>query len=544
MALRVFAGVEDLLLDGDAPEAVVTQIRNNQAVLLHKINAYTIPVSGKYGEPGFVSIQSQLMTTAERTKLSSIPSNANYYVHPTSHPISMIKVATGNHGKFLRATGCCVTYSDVTWDTVINKPTEFKPQAHSHSQYTTVAKVNQLISGKSNIGHTHDLADMSGLISANKVEETCQRLFVNKNEKAIIANAVTKDTANKPLGYVQLDANGNLPCSSFKQINIGKFVPVNSTSDMLAIQHTCTDNNCVVAIRTDYTGALGTYPMYALTALPASNINNWKGINASVSVNSVNGMTGNVSLCTDDVPEGTNNLYYTEQRVYQFIKKMFIGSSNCGLDFDDVTSTATMLCGFIKKPVILDPVNNSVDWRDDFNSSPYQTTYIYNGTHDSSDWELYSDSTLTTLVDSYSGNANLTQWVSSYIADKSNTTFYVRVRYISATYRSEWSDAVCFTTPAILIATPTINVTANATNMNLSSTITGSPFTLIGAAAGVTDTHIETDWVIRNSSTNSVVWSSLADTVNLTSITVPFGILTLNTQYKVEVRYRGANYGI
>ena len=543
--LKILAGLEDLLLDGDSPYTQVQQIRNNQMVLVTKINSHTIPVSGQYGKTGFESINSRLVTTAERTKLAGLPSNANYYTHPTSHPLSMIKVPTGNSGKFVKATGCCLILTDITWDNITQKPTSFPSTSHAHSQYTTPAEVAQLIQGKSNIGHLHDLNQMSGTIPAAQVEENCSRLFMTKAERLRLQDVVTKDMANEPNGYVELDSNGNLPCSAFRQINIGRFVPVDSEAEMLAITHTCTDNNCVIAIRNDYTGALGTYPMYALTALPATTLANWKGVNVAVSVNSVNGQTGNVVLCTDDVAEGVNNLYYSEDRVYNYIKAMFSGNgANCGLEFNDTSKTVNMLCGFIKRPSILIPTANQIDFRATITSSPYENKDIYVGTHDTSDWEIYSDIGLTTKVDSYSGAANLVSWDSTYINSHSNSTLYVRVRYISDTFKSDWSDAVCFTTPAVMIQAPTLTVTANATNMNLATTITGSAFALIGAGAGITDTHLETDWEIRKSSDNALVWSSIANSVNLTTITVPFGMLAMNTIYKVRARYRGANYGI
>ena len=545
MSDRVLGGVEDLLLDGDLAETPVIQVRNNQAVTVHKINAYTIPYSGKYGQVGFVPIKSYFITNEERAKLQGIEDNANRYEHPTNHPITMIKVPTGNSGKIVKATGCCLTLTDLSWTEIVGKPTEFSPSSHAHSQYTTPLAVNQLIAGKSNIGHTHFLADMSGNISANKVDETCSRKFVTKDEKDKISLALTRADINVPNGVVGIDSTGKLPCSLFKNINIGKFVPVNTTAEMLAITHTCVDNNCVVAIRNDYTGAVGTYPMYALTALPATNPANWKGINVAASVSSVNGYTGVVELCTDDVDEGVTNLYCTEDRLYNFIKGMFTHNGvDCGLEFNDTTKKASMLCGFIKTPQIIFPANNTVDFRDTFRSSPFQNKDIYVGTHDESEWELYSDAMLVTKIDSYKGSSNLTSWFSNLLNTTPNANLYVRVRYISDKYLSDWSNVVCITTPAIMIQSPTLTVTANAMSMNVTSRLSGSPFVLVGAGAGITDTHISTDWKINKKSDGSLIWSSIDDTVNLTSVDVPYGHIQINTDYVISARYRGATYGI
>jgi hypothetical protein len=55
------------------------------------------------------------------------------------------------------------------------------------------------------------------------------------------------------------------------------------------------------------------------------------------------------------------------------------------------------------------------------------------------------------------------------------------------------------------------------------------------------DTHISTDWRVLRVSDNSVVWESMGDTVNKTSITT--GSLPKDTDLIFRVRYNGAVYG-
>lgn len=59
-------------------------------------------------------------------------------------------------------------------------------------------------------------------------------------------------------------------------------------------------------------------------------------------VDSVNGQTGVVNLDTDDISEGVNNLYYTEERVYDEIADILIAGTNITLNEDDINNTITI----------------------------------------------------------------------------------------------------------------------------------------------------------------------------------------------------------
>lgn len=56
------------------------------------------------------------------------------------------------------------------------------------------------------------------------------------------------------------------------------------------------------------------------------------------------------------------------------------------------------------------------------------------------------------------------------------------------------------------------------------------------------DTHVSTDFIITDAATGSVVWQSLANTVNLLGITIPALTLTVGKTYIIRVRYRGVKY--
>jgi microcystin-dependent protein len=63
----------------------------------------------------------------DHSQSAHAPSNANYYVHPSTHPASMI---TGLHAS--ATTGVA---GSVAWSNVTGKPSTFPPSSHTHSQY-------------------------------------------------------------------------------------------------------------------------------------------------------------------------------------------------------------------------------------------------------------------------------------------------------------------------------------------------------------------------------------------------------------------------
>lgn len=94
------------------------------------------------------------------------------------------------------------------------------------------------------------------------------------------------------------------------------------------------------------------------------------------------------------------------------------------------------------------------------------------------------------------------------------------------------------TTLAISVDPPTLTITGEPSSVPETPTLAGGTFSVTGGS----DTHLNTDWQILNSS-STVVWESLADATNKTSIVVPAGELTVSTEYTVKVRYRGTTYG-
>lgn len=108
--------------------------------------------------------------------------------------------------------------------------------------------------------------------------------------------------------------------------------------------------------------------------------------------------------------------------------------------------------------------------------------------------------------------------------------------------KNKYSSAAVMQTNVIaeLIAHPVVLApAANAPNQSLKPLITTSAFTPIAGS----DTHAYTDWTIRLVSSNQIVYQSLADAVNLTSLQVPADVLLTSREYEITVVYTGTTLG-
>jgi len=113
----------------------------------------------------------------------------------------------------------------------------------------------------------------------------------------------TKGQAN---GVATLDGTGKVPASQLPSIAISETFVVGSETEQLALDAQSGD----VAIRTD------TSTTYIHNGGTAGTMSDWTElVSPSDGVLTVNGDAGpNVTLDTDDISEGTANLYYTQAR--------------------------------------------------------------------------------------------------------------------------------------------------------------------------------------------------------------------------------------
>lgn len=187
-------------------------------------------------------------------------------------------------------------------------------------------------------------------------------------------------------------------------------------------------------------------------------------------------------------------------------------------------------------PVIIEPIDGQADYSGPIKTDPLQTTELWDGSHDASDWELSDTEDFSNIIDSsYDDTTNLIEWQPSAIPG--NTLLYARVRFHSGNHISHWSHTRKFYSPGIFVETPTVTVEGEPDNVQETPTITGSAFNVIGGS----DTHASTTWRIEDVN-GTVVWESVDDITNLVSITVPAGILVSNTEYTAKVAYKGTQY--
>jgi hypothetical protein len=196
--------------------------------------------------------------------------------------------------------------------------------------------------------------------------------------------------------------------------------------------------------------------------------------------------------------------------------------------------TGASVGALINKPVITSPANGTANYSGSVTST-YSTSVTYQGVQDYAIWQASTDSNFSTIVDSYQGSSNLLTWITSVSTPLTNV--YVRVKHGSDSHISDWSDTVMYTTPDVYIQTPTLTVPGSPSSVITNPTLSLSAF----AVANGTDTHVSTDWQILQGST--VVWESLSNTTNKSSISVPNGYLEINTSYKFRARHNGTTYG-
>ena len=193
----------------------------------------------------------------------------------------------------------------------------------------------------------------------------------------------------------------------------------------------------------------------------------------------------------------------------------------------------------IAKPSMLSPASGSVD----VPLGPLLTASAFMTYPDGADTHLNTDWRIRTMAGAvvWQSLENAVNKTNIQVPDNTlplNTQLQADVRYRGATIPvSAWSDAVTFTTTNQSILTPTITAPLNgATGIGATPTFTATAFATNPLGA---DTHASSDWRLKNSA-GDVIWSSVANAISKTSITLPTGVLAVSSQYTMEVRYNGS----
>ena len=162
---------------------------------------------------------------------------------------------------------------------------------------------------------------------------------------------------------------------------------------------------------------------------------------------------------------------------------------------------------------------------------------VYNGTdtHASTDWQVLNASDNSVVWESLNDTQNLLSITTGTLPIDTDLVF--RVRYNGVVYGSSAWIEVTGTTLNIYVENPTITVEGTPDEVPKNPTISGSAFSVMNG----TDTHEATDYQVVRVSDGVVVWESLENTVNKTSIRT--GDLVESTAYIFKMRYKGTTYG-
>lgn len=198
----------------------------------------------------------------------------------------------------------------------------------------------------------------------------------------------------------------------------------------------------------------------------------------------------------------------------------------------------------VRTPVILSPSSGATDIipRPTLTTNAYATYPADLDPHLSTSWQVASDSAFSDLLwESLNDTAHLT---SITLPDSlpAGATLWARARHTGATLGdSGWSTPVMFTTTLVELTPPSITAPANGAAGTPEMPVIEA--TTFGTVPAGQDGHIASSWRLRDDQ-GLIVWESLDDTANLTSITIPAGILQDGeSTYTVEVSYRGTNLG-
>lgn len=145
-----------------------------------------------------------------------------------------------------------------------------------------------------------------GLVTAIAALDAADIPTLTLSKISDAGTAAAKDAALSGVGKVALiGEDGKLSTDIIPALALTDITVVDTEAEMLALTAQPGD----VAVRTDLSKT------FMLKQAPASTLDNWVELRTPAdAVSSVNGKVGAVVLGTDDIAEGSTNLYYTDAR--------------------------------------------------------------------------------------------------------------------------------------------------------------------------------------------------------------------------------------
>lgn len=196
---------------------------------------------------------------------------------------------------------------NLSYSKLINVPETFYPSEHLHS-------MNEITTGN---------------LDASRINQTGSMQFVNSIEKEKITSSELMTNKGVPFGYAPLDGNGKINPSYLDALNvIDVFTPINQESMLLLTS----------AKPGDIAYIQDSQNTYMLVALPVHLQDNWKQMNSGSGVITFNGLNGVVRVGTDEIPEGSANIYFTNERVDDRVANLLTPGENVSIVYNDDTN--------------------------------------------------------------------------------------------------------------------------------------------------------------------------------------------------------------
>ena len=272
------------------------------------------------------------MTIHEKNKLEAI--NVNATVNDTDANLRNRATHTGTQSADSIVDGLVNAAYTLQEKNKLSVLSTTVPPAHTHDNtsitnlsYSKLTNVPETFYPSK---HLHSMDEITtGNLDASRINQTNSMQFVNSIEKEKITNAESMNNKGTPFGYAPLDGNGKINPSYLDALNvIDVFTPVNQEAMLLLTS----------AKPGDIAYVQDSQNTYMLVALPVHLQGNWKKMNSGSGVIEFNGLNGVVNVGTDEIPEGSANVYFTNERVDDRVANLLTPGTNVSIVYNDDTN--------------------------------------------------------------------------------------------------------------------------------------------------------------------------------------------------------------
>lgn len=272
------------------------------------------------------------MNVSERSKLSGIATGATK--NATDAELRSRSTHTGTQSADSIVDGlvnAAYTLQEKNKLSILNTTV---PPAHTHDNTSIMSLSYSKLTGVPETfypsEHLHSMNEITtGNLDATRINQTNSLQFVNIIEKEKIAHAESMNNKGTPFGYAPLDGNGKINPSYLDALNvIDVFTPINQEAMLLLTS----------AKPGDIAYIQDSQNTYMLVALPVHLQDNWKQMNSGSGVITFNGLNGVVSVGTDEIPEGSANVYFTNERVDDRVANLLAPGANVSIAYNDDTN--------------------------------------------------------------------------------------------------------------------------------------------------------------------------------------------------------------